>query len=75
MKAITTLYVYPSVRVSFEAFGKETQIGSVYAITSMSNGYVYINTAEYPFHYELSDTVLTVTDAGIERVIYVTDVV
>ena len=74
MKAVTVAYVYPSARVSFVAFGNETQVGSVYGITYMSNGFVYINTAEYPFHYELANTELTVFDEGVERTIYTTEV-
>lgn len=74
MKAVTVAYVYPSVKVSFVAFGSETQVGSVYGITYMNNGFIYINTAEYPFHYELANTELTVLDEGIERMIYATEV-
>lgn len=75
MKAVTVVYVYPAVKVSFVAFGRETQVGSVYGITYMDNGFIYINTAEYPFHYEISNTELTVLDEGVERNIYTTEVI
>ena len=74
MKAVTTSYVYPAVTVSFVAYGTEIQVGSVYGITEMNNGFTYINTAEYPFHYELKDTVLTVLDTGVAKSIYVEEV-
>lgn len=74
MKAVTTNYVYPAVTVSFVAYGNETQVGAVYGITRMDNGYVYINTAEYPFHYELSDTVITVLDTGVASSTYTVEV-
>ena len=35
---------------------------------------VGINSAEYPFHYELSDTVITVTDTGIANSVYTVEV-
>ena len=65
MKAYTKNYVYPAATVHFTAFDKEITIGSVYGITTIDNGNVYINSAEYPFHYELSDTVITVIESGI----------
>ena len=74
MRATTTNYVYPAVTVSFVAYGNETQVGAVYGITRMDNGYVYINTAEYPFHYELSDTVITVNDTGVASSTYTVEV-
>ena len=74
MKAVTKLYVYPSVTVNYTAFGSEKQVGAVYAVTEMENGNTYINSAEYPFHYELSDTVITVNDTGTAYVTYVSEV-
>ena len=74
MKAVTVAYVYPAVKVTFVAYGNETEVGSVYGITYMDNGFIYVNSAEYPFHYELANTELTVIDEGIERTIYTTEV-
>lgn len=74
MKAVTTNYVYPAVTVTLVSFGEQTQIGAVYGITQMDNGNIYINSAEYPFHYELSDTVITVTDTGIANSVYTVEV-
>ena len=74
MKATTTSYVYPAVTVSFVAYGNETQVGAVYGITRMDNGYVYINTAEYPFHYELNNTEITVDDTGVSYTLYTHEV-
>lgn len=74
MKAVTTNYVYPAVTVTFVAFGGQIQVGAVYGITEMDNGNIYINTAEYPFHYELSDTVITVTDTGVASSTYTVEV-
>ena len=75
MIAKTKAYVYPSVTVTFVAFGAQQEIGGVYGITEMNNGYTYINTAEYPFHYELSDTEITVNDTGVSYTEYTTEVV
>lgn len=74
MKAVTKNYVYPAVVVSFVNFGNEIQLGAVYGITTLENGYVYINTAEYPFHYELSNTEITVLDTGIAYELYTSEV-
>lgn len=74
MKAVTKNYVYPAVTVTFVMFGEQVQVGAVYGITEMDNGNIYINTAEYPFHYELSDTVITVTDTGIANSVYTVEV-
>lgn len=74
MTAVTTNYVYPAATVTFVLFGEQVQVGSVYGITRMDNGNIYINTAEYPFHYELSDTVITVSDSGVANSIYTVEV-
>ena len=74
MKATTTSYVYPAVTVTFVAFSEQIQVGAVYGITEMENGNIYINTAEYPFHYELSDTVITVNDTGVASSTYTVEV-
>ena len=75
MIAKTKAYVYPSVTVSFVVFGTQKEIGAVYGITEMDNGYTYINTADYPFHFELSDTEITVNDTGVSYTEYTTEVV
>lgn len=74
MKAVTTNYIYPAVTVTFVVFGEQTQVGAVYGITTMDNGNIYINTAEYPFHYELSNTVITVSDTGVASSTYTVEV-
>lgn len=74
MKAVTTTYIYPAATVTFVMFREQIQVGSVYGITEMDNGNIYINTAEYPFHYELSNTVITVMDTGIANSVYTTEV-
>lgn len=74
MIAVTTAYVYPAASASFVAFGNEKVVGCVYGITRMDNGYTYINSAEYPFHYELKDTVVTVNDNGTAHTEYTTEV-
>ena len=53
---------------------EQIQIGAVYGITTMDNGYIYINTVEYPFHYELSDTVITVLDTWVASSTYTVEV-
>ena len=75
MNAVTKLYVYPSVTVTYTVFGSEKQVGAVYSVTEMDNGYTYINSAEYPFHYELTDTEITVNDTGTAYITYVSEVV
>ena len=62
-------------RFILQFFSKEVTIGSVYGITTLDNGNVYINSAEYPFHYELRDTVITVIDSGISYSEYTTEVI
>lgn len=74
MKATTTAYVYPAVTVTWVAFNQQTEVGAVYGITEMDNGYVYINTAEYPFHYELSNTAITISDDGVAKSVYTAEV-
>ena len=74
MKAVTKVYVYPSVTASFTVFGSTKEIGAVYAVTNMENGNVYLNTAEYPFHYELSNTVVTLDESGTAYITYVSEV-
>ena len=74
MTAVTTNYVYPAVTVTFVMFGEQVQVGSVYGITRMDNGNTYVNTAEYPFHYELSNTEITVSDTGVGSSEYTVEV-
>lgn len=74
MTATTVAYNYPSVTVTFTAFGGEIQVGSVYGITYMSDGCVHINSAEYPFHYELRNTEITVLDTNATSTTHVVEV-
>lgn len=75
MIAKTTVYPNADVKATFTVFGRSVEIGGVYSVTKLDNGYFYISSIYYPYHYEMAETELSITYLTTpESQIYVTEV-
>lgn len=69
MLAKTTVYPNAGATVLFNAFGDEISVSGVYSITTLEQK-TYLNSIYYPFHYELTETEITVTEQTPQTKIY-----
>lgn len=61
MTAVTKVYPDAGATAIFTVFQKQVTLRGVYSVTEMLGRY-YINSIYYPFHFEVTDTEITITE-------------